>query len=108
MEKVVEFENKITDILREEKNMLTQANKFWQWLLTSSANQQQVSLTVKGWVTGALPMLAFVIHSPSLSSLPSDVYTVVFGVLGVVAAVQIVWGGLRKIWITLGGGSVSN
>ena len=82
---------------------LSRANKFWVWLTVSSADPTKISLLIKGWATSAVPFLAFFIHSPNLSNLPNDVYTVIFAILGIVAAVQVVWGGLRKIWYTVSG-----
>ena len=95
------FEKVVLEIMREEKIMLQQAGKFWQWVLTSSANPQEASLTVKGWMTTILPVLMFVAHNPNLNTLPDDVYSFVMAALGLVAGFMTVWGLARKIYLTV-------
>ena len=73
---------------------------FWNWLATSSADPSEVALTVKGYMTSIVPVLMFVIHNPSLSDLPNDVYALVLGVFAVYSAVAVVVGIVRKLYNT--------
>lgn len=72
---------------------------FWNWLAKSSANPDEVALTVKGLVTSLLPIVLIVFHNPNLSTLPDAVYSIVVAALGVCSAVAVVIGLLRKFYV---------
>lgn len=78
--------------------MNTFLQKAWTWVLTSSQDPTQPALTAKGIVTAVLPTVMIFIHSPSLSSLPNDVYAAIVAVFGAVSSVQIAYGLVRKIF----------
>ncbi len=83
--------------------MLSNANKFWTWLVVSSSNPEEVALTVKGWMSAIVPVLLFVIHNPNLNSLPDGVYAVVIALLAIVSAVVTAYGIIIKIIRTFNG-----
>lgn len=75
-----------------------------RWLIYSSANQEKISLTIKGAVSYLL--LAFIslglIHEiPSLNHLSSDVETAVLQVLQAISLLISAYGLFRKIFITI-------
>lgn len=81
--------------------MFKNSSAFWNWLVTSSSDPTQVALTVKGIVTAVIPVLAFLIHTPNLSSLPDEIYSFVVAFFGVFASLLVVIGLVRKIlWPT--------
>lgn len=75
-------------------------DKFWNWLMKSSANPTETALTAKGLVSTLLPIVLMVIHNPNLNTLPDDVYSLIVAVFGVISAVMVVFGLARKIYLS--------
>ena len=84
--------------------------KIFAWLILSSKNPQQVSLTIKGVLVGAVTYVVFfaglfhVTLSPSdLTSLIESVVQVIEMVLTLVSVITTAWGFARKIYTSLVG-----
>ena len=92
-------------VVENIKIMFVNSNKFWAWLVTSSADPNSVALTVRGWMVSIVPILMYLLHNPNLSSLPDDVYSIVIGVLAVVSTVATLIGLVRKIILSFSGSS---
>jgi hypothetical protein len=94
--------------------MQTALDKFFNWLLVSSNDPQEVSLTVKGVLLGAVPAIMSVAGVAHLN-LGSDALTAFFDVvvgfvqnaLAVVASVVALYGAIRKLWLTVFKGTSS-
>lgn len=88
-------------------------DKVWDWLVWSSADPNQLSLTVKGALTGVVTLITVgtgiaQIHLPDgvpmiLSELVDGAVSVVQAVAGVVSALAVVAGLWRKLLITFRG-----
>jgi hypothetical protein len=76
-------------------------NKFFDWLIKSSANPTEVALTAKGLVSAVVPLLLTFIHNPNFSSLPDSAYTLVVAFFTVYSALAVFFGLARKIYLTL-------
>lgn len=75
--------------------------KFFNWVARSSADPTQVALTVRGLVSGWLPLAMFFLHNPNLSTLPDDIYSIILGVFTVYSTCATVFGLARKIAYTV-------
>ncbi len=82
--------------------------KAWKWLVMSSADPSKVALTVKGFLTAAIPFIIlssgvfhFNVDSDSLTALFEEVGNVVMMILTVVGTIQTIWGLARKIGLSL-------
>ncbi len=82
-------------------------NKFFNWLVKSSADPSQVALTVKGLVSlgvvqGIFALLPSIGLHPtfSLDTLGNAVYSLIDGVLSLVAAIVSLVGIVRKVILT--------
>jgi hypothetical protein len=78
------------------------------WLLISSKDPEKVSLTIKGILTGAIPVITIVlglahIQVGDLTPFVDGIINVVQTALAAIAAVMTVWGLFRKIILTLKG-----
>lgn len=78
--------------------------KFWQWLVQSSADPTQVALTVKGVFTGLIPAVAFVAPYLHLHILPENLEALgelarlfIITSFGILAALMTAFGIIRKI-----------
>lgn len=83
--------------------------KGWNWLITSSADPEKVSLTFKGIVTGlatGLTILLGVAHinvGSQLTTLVDATVSFVQQVLVVISIGVTIVGLVRKLWITIQG-----
>ncbi len=86
--------------------------KAWAWILTSSANPQATSLSVKGFLTGAATLFTVGIGLAHVTvpGLPDQLNGIIDGVvaaiqavIGTLAAVSFAWGAVRKLWLTVVG-----
>lgn len=81
--------------------------RFWNWLVKSSANPANTSLTVKGFLTGLIPLVLVVaplvgvdLDANTLGSTVDDIKGVVEYALGSVGALLTAAGIIRKIYLT--------
>lgn len=84
--------------------------KVWYWLVKSSADATQKSLTVKAFLTGLIPGILFfanVMHlqldNVVLTQIIDGIAQVIVYVGGAITAVAFVIGLIRKVWTTLRG-----
>lgn len=82
--------------------------KVTDWILTSSANPAEVSLTIRGILMGAIPIImTFVglthlsVSSDMLTSLTNAFVIFVQAALAIVSATMIFVGAARKVWYGL-------
>lgn len=75
-------------------------NKFWDWLVKSSADSQQVALTAKGLISTLLPILLVFFHNPNVNDLPDSIYTLIVAFFSVVSACMVTAGMIRKLFVT--------
>ena len=84
--------------------LFSESSKVWNWIVQSSANPQQVSLTVRGVLVGVIPFLMqflpmFGIHvSPDFNNIPDYVEAIVYYGLTIVASVMTAYGFFRKVF----------
>ena len=81
--------------------------KIIDWFIKSSANSEQLSLTVKGFLVGAIPTLVVVANLFGITLIPNDlnglseaVINLGGAVLLVVSSATTVYGFARKIYLT--------
>jgi Na+/pantothenate symporter len=83
------------------------SNKFWNWLVVSSSNPNEVAATVKGMAGLLITFLIVFLPSigvqvnPDLSTIPDVIYSLVVSVLGIVSSIVFIMGLLRKIVNTI-------
>lgn len=84
-------------------------SKFWQWLVRSSSNPDELSATVKG-LAGFIPSIIIVtsilhlnVGADDLENFIKSLALFVSGFTTVVTAVVSVFGFLRKLWTTARG-----
>lgn len=72
----------------------------WNKFITSSADPDQVSLTIRGFLLSILPiaMLLTGIPEAELNVIVDVITDVVFWGTGLVSAIQVLYGLVRKIW----------
>jgi len=92
------------------KKVFANSGKFWNWLVVSSANPQQVALTVQGVFSmtivqtlfGLLPYVG--IHpSFTLAMAGAGAASIVYTALTIVSGVVTLYGLLRKAIVTIHG-----
>jgi hypothetical protein len=79
-----------------------------RWLLQSSANPNEVSLTVKGLLIGVIPTLMTIfglahvnLGQDQLTAIANGIVAVIQAGLILVSAITTLYGLCRKAWITL-------
>lgn len=84
--------------------------KIIDWLVKSSADKEKTSLTVKGVLTGLIPVVIVLanltsvdISNEQLASVIDAISALVFLVSGIVSALMTISGLLRKIYTTITG-----
>jgi hypothetical protein len=72
---------------------------FLNWLITSSADPNKLSLAVKGFLLGIAPiaMLLFGLTQTDFGTLVDTVVNLVFWITSGIAAIQVLFGILRKV-----------
>lgn len=82
--------------------------KVLNWLLMSSNNPEEVSLTVKGMLINAIPVIMFIaglshinLGQDTLTAIFNNVSIFVQAVLLVVGTGATLYGALRKVWLTI-------
>ena len=93
--------------------IIDKVDKIWDWLVWSSANPNQLSLTVKGMLTGIVTLITVglgVAHIPLpggatalLSQIVDATVTAVQAIAGAVSAIAVVVGIIRKLVETVKG-----
>lgn len=88
--------------------MMQTLKNIFNWIYTSSADPSKVSLTVKSVLLGIVPIIISVaglthlnIDSGTLTSMFDAVATLVQDVLTVVSTIGVVYGGVRKIYLSI-------
>jgi hypothetical protein len=99
--------------IRIKTNNMRYAEKVWDWLVWSSADPKQLSLTVKGALTGVVTLITVgtgvaQIHLPAgapeiLNMIVEGAVTLAQAVAGVISAVAVIAGLWRKLIITFRG-----
>ncbi len=81
--------------------------KFWNWLARSSANPAKTALTVKGFLTGLIPLILMVapmlgvnLDANTLGTTADDIKSVIEYGLGSVGMLLTAAGLIRKIYMT--------
>lgn len=84
--------------------------KFFEWLVFSSSDASAVSMTVKGFLLGLVPLVAVLlgvahikVGSDQLSAAVDGIVSLLQAVLAVVSAVVFLVGVVRKLWSTYKG-----
>jgi len=79
-----------------------------RWLLQSSADPSEVSLTIKGLLIGVVPVLMTVLGLAHINLGQDQITGLVDGLVGfvqaaltLISAIATLWGILRKIWLTV-------
>jgi uncharacterized membrane protein (GlpM family) len=82
----------------------------WKWLVKSSADSEKLSLTIKGTLLGIVPVAIYLfgafnieVASDQLTSAIDGIVVLIGVFAGIVSAVQIAVGVIRKIWTTFEG-----
>lgn len=82
--------------------------KFWNWLVTSSANPSEIALTVKGGlgvvvtiVLAISPILHLHVGSDQLNAVVDLIVQIAVVGAGVISAIATIGGLARKIFLTL-------
>lgn len=91
--------------------LLSNAKKFWVWLVVSSADPTQVATTVQGLFSMAIVQAIFTTVLPligvhptfTLNVLGTDAYSFVYSALSIISALVTAYGAIRKIWASLTG-----
>lgn len=75
------------------------------WIVNSSSDPSQVSLTLRGALVAAIPTVMVIAHianinlgQPQLTTGVDDVVAFVQNALALVATAMVVYGGARKVW----------
>lgn len=76
---------------------------FLTWVLYSSTNADKISLTVKGAMVAIVPILMHFFPMADLSQLTEGIVMLVQQVLGLIATIMLVYGGIRKLVTTVRG-----
>lgn len=84
--------------------------RFWNWLVKSSVNPAELSMTVQGFLLGILPLLLAIapmfglkLDSQSLGDVVGALKQVIELGLGSVAAIFTLYGFIRKVVVTIKG-----
>jgi hypothetical protein len=73
--------------------------KFFNWLLTSSVDPQQTSLTVKAALLGVLPIvLHFIGNDIDADAVVEIIGDIVFWALTIVSSLGFLYGAIRKMY----------
>lgn len=82
--------------------------KVISWIVDSSANPSQVSLTLRGALVATIPTIMIIVHisninvgQPQLTVGIDDVVAFVQNALALVATAMVVYGGARKVWYSV-------
>ena len=68
-------------------------------ILRSSANGQNLSLTVKGILVALIPIITTLAGKLGVVIAQGELATIIEGIVGVIASIMIVYGAGRKIYI---------
>lgn len=77
--------------------------KFLNWLVYSSVDPDKISMTVHGTLVAIIPILIFVAHTLGFQWTNDQATVLVNDITSSVAAALILYGGVRKILITIRG-----
>lgn len=82
--------------------------KIWNWLMLSSQNPGQIALTVKASLLGAVTILTVGlgfahIQVGNLSPIVDALIAALQALFGLVSALAVVWGLIRKLYLTIKG-----
>lgn len=76
-------------------------NRFLNWLVASSANPEQFSLTLKGILIANIGVIMFIIHQANLSYTVDQITVVISTFTALVGGILTVIGLLRKMYLSL-------
>ena len=76
---------------------------FIDWVIYSSENPDKLSLTIRGFLVGILPVLAFVFPHVDFAPVIESFVALVSQLLGLVSISMMIYGGIRKLWTTYKG-----
>lgn len=94
------------------KKLASLLEKTWSWLVLSSANANNISLTVKGALATGVASIIGVLGAvhyqvpglpDSLNAITDQIVIIVQYGLGIVGGVSIIVGAVRKIWLSIVG-----
>lgn len=73
---------------------------FLKWLITSSADPKRISLAVRGFLMGLVPVLMMLsgVTETDASTMVELIENLVFYGFSIVAVVQAGYGLIRKVW----------
>jgi|GEM_PF-2883593 len=81
-----------------------------RWIVLSSANPSEVSLTIKGALVGALPLIMagiglahLNIGQDAITPIFDTIASIVQGLLTLVSLGVMLYGMLRKVWLSIKG-----
>jgi hypothetical protein len=87
---------------------MTWFNTLVRWIVVSSNNPQEISLTIKGVLVGLVPyVMVFIglahlnVGQDQLTGIIDGGATVLQDVLMLISAAMTFWGMARKVWITI-------
>lgn len=71
----------------------------WNWLITSSANPEQTSLTIKGLLVGIAPIAVILLHldTANYGALVDAIAGIIFWAGSILSAIMTIYGVMRKI-----------
>lgn len=76
-------------------------NKFLAWFVVSSANPNEFSATLKGFLVANIAIIMYFIHLANLSLTTEQVVEIIGCASGFVGAVMLGFGLVRKIFYTI-------
>lgn len=76
-------------------------NRFLNWLVVSSSNPEQFSLTLKGILIANIGVIMFIIHQANLSYTVDQITVVISTFTALVGGILTVIGLLRKMYLSL-------
>jgi hypothetical protein len=83
-------------------------NTLVRWIVVSSADPQEISLSIKGVLVGLVPYVIAIsglahlnVGQDQMTGLIDGVANVIQYALALVSGVMMVWGMARKIWLTI-------
>lgn len=94
--------------------MLSNASKFWTWIVVSSADPSQVATTVQGFFSLAVVQSVFSLLSLlglhfnfTLNVLGGDAYSIIYSVLTAISAIIGTYGAIMKVYRSLVGSNAA-
>lgn len=92
------------------KKIGSSLDTFWNWLVRSSTNESNISLTVKGFSATAISYIIGVVGalhlqipglSENLDGIADNIVLFIQYGLGIVGVISFIVGGVRKLWLSI-------